>query len=52
MRIANILTAVALAATPSVALAQVENIGPKPATYITDEDVKKVNALPAWTARS
>ena len=46
MRIANILTAVALAATPSVALAQVENMGPKAATYITDEDVKKVNALP------
>ena len=46
MRIANILTAVALAGTPSVALAQVENMGPKAATYITDEDVKKVNALP------
>jgi hypothetical protein len=46
MRIANILTAVALAGIPSVALAQVENMGPKAATYITDEDVKKVNALP------
>lgn len=31
---------------PAVALAQVENMGPKAATYITDEDVKKVNALP------
>jgi hypothetical protein len=31
---------------PAGALAQVENMGPKAATYITDEDVKKVNALP------
>lgn len=28
------------------AAAQVENMGPKAATYITDADVKKVNALP------
>jgi mannose-6-phosphate isomerase-like protein (cupin superfamily) len=36
----------ALAATAAAAQAQVENMGPKAATYITDEDVKKVNALP------
>jgi mannose-6-phosphate isomerase-like protein (cupin superfamily) len=32
--------------TPSVAAAQVQNNGSKAATYITDEDVKTVNALP------
>ena len=31
---------------PAGAVAQVENMGAKAATYITDEDVKKVNALP------
>ena len=31
---------------PAGAAAQVENMGPKAATYITDADVKKVNALP------
>lgn len=39
-----IAAAVVLAARPAVA--QVENMGPKAATYITDADVKKVNALP------
>jgi mannose-6-phosphate isomerase-like protein (cupin superfamily) len=39
-----VLLAVAL--TPAGVFAQVENMGPKAATYITDEDVKKVNALP------
>jgi mannose-6-phosphate isomerase-like protein (cupin superfamily) len=36
----------ACAMIPVVALAQVQNNGPKAATYITDEDVKAVNALP------
>ena len=36
----------ALAATSTRAVAQVENMGAKAATYITDADVKKVNALP------
>ncbi len=31
---------------PAVATAQVDNMGAKAATYITDADVKKVNALP------
>jgi hypothetical protein len=35
-----------LAFTAASAAAQVENMGPKAATYITDADVKKVNALP------
>lgn len=35
-----------LALGVSQAAAQVENMGPKAATYITDADVKKVNALP------
>lgn len=35
-----------LALTAASAAAQVENMGPKAATYITDADVKKVNALP------
>ena len=30
----------------AAASAQVENMGPKAATYITDADIKKVNALP------
>ena len=38
------LAALTLSAT--FAAAQVENMGPKAATYITDADVKKVNALP------
>lgn len=32
--------------TATGAWAQVENMGPKAATYITDADIKKVNALP------
>lgn len=40
------LLAVACAVAPAVLVAQVQNNGPKAATYITDEDVKKVNALP------
>jgi hypothetical protein len=35
-----------VALVPTGAAAQVENMGPKAATYITDADVKKVNALP------
>src|SRR5262245_45537117 len=35
-----------LALTTATAAAQVENMGPKAATYITDADVKKVKALP------
>jgi len=31
---------------PALAAGQVQNNGPKAATYITDEDVKRVNALP------
>ncbi len=46
MRIVHTVVALAVVALPAVALAQVENMGPKAATYITDEDVKKVNALP------
>jgi hypothetical protein len=36
----------ACAVLPMAAIAQVQNNGPKAATYITDEDIKKVNALP------
>lgn len=46
MRIVHTVVALAVVALPAAALAQVENMGPKAATYITDEDVKKVNALP------
>jgi hypothetical protein len=46
LRIALRVLAVACAVTPAVLVAQVQNNGPKAATYITDEDVKKVNALP------
>ena len=46
MRIARIVVALVIVTPPALALAQVENMGPKAATYITDEDVKKVNALP------
>ena len=46
MRIVRTVVALAVMALPGAALAQVENMGPKAATYITDEDVKKVNALP------
>jgi len=35
-----------LTVSATFAAAQVENMGPKAATYITDADVKKVNALP------
>jgi hypothetical protein len=38
--------AVACASAPAVLFGQVQNMGPKAATYITDEDVKTVNALP------
>jgi hypothetical protein len=40
------LAAVAVAAAPALTVAQVQNNGSKAATYITDEDVKTVNALP------
>ena len=46
MRIRRAIVALVVVATPALAWAQVENMGPKAATYITDEDVKKVNALP------
>jgi mannose-6-phosphate isomerase-like protein (cupin superfamily) len=46
MRISCSLALVGLGLVPAVAAAQVENMGPKAATYITDADVKKVNALP------
>jgi len=46
MRIARAVAALVVVTTPALALAQVQNMGPKAATYITDEDVKKVNALP------
>ena len=45
-RIALRVLAVACACTPALLVAQVQNNGPKAATYITDEDVKAVNALP------
>ena len=41
-----VLIAVALIAVAPNTRAQVANMGPKAATYITDADVKKVNALP------
>jgi hypothetical protein len=41
-----LLPLLAVALAPAAGFAQVENMGPKAATYITDEDVKKVNALP------
>jgi mannose-6-phosphate isomerase-like protein (cupin superfamily) len=40
------IAAAMCALTPAVAVAQVQNNGPKAATYISDEDVKKVNGLP------
>jgi hypothetical protein len=40
------MLAVACVMAPAMAGAQVVNNGPKAATYITDEDVKAVNALP------
>lgn len=40
------LLTISCALAPTVLAAQVVNNGPKAATYITDEDVKKVNALP------
>ena len=46
MRLARAVAALVVVTTPTLALAQVQNMGPKAATYITDEDVKKVNALP------
>jgi mannose-6-phosphate isomerase-like protein (cupin superfamily) len=45
-RIAVRVLAVACACTPALLVAQVQNNGSKAATYITDEDVKAVNALP------
>jgi mannose-6-phosphate isomerase-like protein (cupin superfamily) len=46
MRIMRSMTVLALGLTAASASAQVVNMGPKAATYITDADVKKVNALP------
>ncbi len=46
LRTAAWIAAAAVAMTPAAAVGQVQNNGPKAATYITDEDVKKVNALP------
>ncbi len=46
MRLVRAVVALAVVAAPALAWAQVENMGPKAATYITDADVKKVNALP------
>jgi mannose-6-phosphate isomerase-like protein (cupin superfamily) len=45
-RIALCMGVVAWAAAPALVGAQVQNNGPKAATYITDEDVKTINALP------
>jgi hypothetical protein len=45
-RIAWRIAAVACMVTPAILAGQVQNNGPKAATYITDEDVKTVNALP------
>src|SRR3954470_18664027 len=45
-RIALSIAALACAFAPATAIAQVQNNGSKAATYITDEDVKAVNALP------
>ena len=45
-RIAARIAALACAVTPALVAAQVQNNGPKAATYITDEDVKTINALP------
>jgi hypothetical protein len=45
-RIAVRVLAVACACAPALLVAQVQNNGSKAATYITDEDVKAVNALP------
>src|SRR5262249_51392899 len=36
----------ACAIAPALLVSQVQNNGPKAATYLTDEDVKAVNALP------
>ena len=46
VRTALRIAAAACAVMPSLVIAQVQNNGPKAATYITDEDVKAVNALP------
>ncbi|HEV3061137.1 MAG TPA: hypothetical protein VGY48_23020 [Vicinamibacterales bacterium] len=40
------IAAIACMVTPAILAGQVQNNGPKAATYITDEDVKAVNALP------
>src|SRR5262245_31652343 len=45
-RIAVSLVAAACVVVPATVMAQVVNNGSKAATYITDEDVKAVNALP------
>jgi mannose-6-phosphate isomerase-like protein (cupin superfamily) len=42
----TIAAAASCALVPALAAGQVQNNGPKAATYITDEDVKRVNALP------
>jgi hypothetical protein len=46
LRMALRLLTIACAVAPAMLVAQVQNNGPKAATYITDEDVKTVNALP------
>jgi hypothetical protein len=46
MKPATLPLALAALTFAAHASAQVENMGPKAATYITDADVKKVNALP------
>ncbi|HEY7290116.1 MAG TPA: hypothetical protein VH583_09790 [Vicinamibacterales bacterium] len=45
-RIVVRVATVVCAMTPAVLFAQVQNNGPKAATYITEEDVKTINALP------
>jgi mannose-6-phosphate isomerase-like protein (cupin superfamily) len=42
----KIAAAASCVVVPALAAGQVQNNGPKAATYITDEDVKRVNALP------
>ena len=42
----KIAAAASCVIVPALAAGQVQNSGPKAATYITDEDVKQVNALP------
>jgi mannose-6-phosphate isomerase-like protein (cupin superfamily) len=46
LRTALRIAVAACAVMPTLVVAQVQNNGPKAATYITDEDVTAVNALP------